>query len=561
MSEARPETSVNDRDPLLSERIAPERERAQCRVAVGLGDALAGAARQWGEREALVYRHQPAVADVAWSYAELDATADRLAASLVAQGYRPGERIAIWGPNHPEWILLEYAIAKAGLVLVALNPLYRPGELAFALGDSNAAAIFHADLIGGAPAAMVVAEVRPDVPALRGVHAFSSIWTALLPAAPDRLPRVEVDPGEALMIQYTSGTTGVPKAVRLSHAAIATTARNSYRRWGLGEGDRVCVGFPLFHVGGSGNSVPGACLNGATLLPLHIFKPGIALDILEQEHCTAFIGVPTMLIAMLDDPSIAGRRLDALATIIVGGAPVTRDLLARCRATFGADVINCYGQTETCGVTTTTILGDGVDKKTRTSGTPLVGVSVSIRDGEGRPVPRNAIGQLFYSGPGAMTGYGSRPGVEDESGWVASGDLATMDDDGYVAIVGRAKEMIIRGGENLSPVEIETYMKEHDAIGDVAVVGVPDPKYGEVVCAVVRLRPGHAVSGAAIRDWCAARISRWKVPHYVEFVDEFPLTPSGKIQKFRLRKDMSERLGLVEDPPLGATPSIEDVRT
>jgi fatty-acyl-CoA synthase len=160
-----------------------------------------------------------------------------------------------------------------------------------------------------------------------------------------------------------------------------------------------------------------------------------------------------------------------------------------------------------------------------------------------------------------MTGYGSRPGVEDESGWVASGDLATMDDDGYVAIVGRAKEMIIRGGENLSPVEIETYMKEHDAIGDVAVVGVPDPKYGEVVCAVVRLRPGHAVSGAAIRDWCAARISRWKVPHYVEFVDEFPLTPSGKIQKFRLRKDMSERLGLVEDPPLGATPSIEDART
>jgi fatty-acyl-CoA synthase len=364
------------------------------------------------------------------------------------------------------------------------------------------------------------------------------------------------------MIQYTSGTTGVPKAVRISHRAIMTTARSSFRTWRLGEHSRVCSGFPLFHVGGSGNSVPGACINGAALLPLHIFKSAVALDILEHERCTAFIGVPTMLIAMLDDRSIDGRRFDSLETIIVGGAPVTGDLLRRCQRVFGAEVINCYGQTETCGVTTTTVFEDSVAKKTLTSGAPLAGVSVSIRNEGGRPVPHGRTGQLFYKGPGRMAVYGSAPdgtsGV-DEAGWIASGDLATMDPDGYVAIVGRAKDMIIRGGENLSPVEIETYMKEHEAIADVAVVGVPDEKYGEVVCAVVRLRPGRTLSGDDIRDWCEARISRWKVPRYVEIVDNFPLTPSGKVQKFVLRQQMSEKWGAAMNSPPQASPAVKDI--
>ncbi|MGV3482502.1 MAG: class I adenylate-forming enzyme family protein [Sphingobium sp.] len=538
-------------NPLLSEWIAPPAEPLPPGQRLPLGAALAAAASRWGDKEAVVYRHQPAITDIAWTYAALDRDATRLAAALIALGHAPGERIAIWGPNHAEWVLLEYAIAKAGLVLVALNPLYKLNELSFALRDSDAAGIFHADLIGGVEAAGIVEAARRDAPGLRHAHRFSSIWSTLLSGAPDTPVAIDVAPDSLFMIQYTSGTTGVPKAVRLSHDAIATTARNAYRIWGLGEDSRVCPGFPLFHVGGSGNSIPGAMLVGATTLPLHIFKPAVTLDILERERCTAFIGVPTMLIAMLDDPSIAGRSLDALETIVVGGAPVTRDLLGRCQDVFGADVINCYGQTETCGVTTTTVPADSADKKTQTSGMPLIGVSVAIRDGQGRSVPIGEVGELHYSGPGGMMGYGSRPGGADEHDgecWIPSGDLARMDGDGFVAIVGRRKEMIIRGGENLSPLEIETYMKEHRAIRDVAVIGVPDARYGEVACAVVCLRDGIEADGDEIRAWCGERISRWKVPEHVMFVDAFPLTPSGKIQKFILRQMACERLGLVDEP-------------
>ncbi|OCC25625.1 AMP-dependent synthetase [Croceicoccus estronivorus] len=533
-------------DPTISEVLAPADERDAHSTQLTMGAALERAARKWGEREAVVYRHQPSVGDVSWTYAELDALAVRLAAALVETGYRPGERIAVWGPNHPEWILLEYAIAKAGLVIVALNPLYRQSELEFVLQDSACAGIFHADTIGAHVPSETIEQVRADTPALRHVHSFSSIWTDLLRHSPEKLAPIDIDPARTFMIQYTSGTTGVPKAVRLSHQAITTTGRNSYRRWGLDEHSRVCPGFPLFHVGGSGNSVPGACLNGATLLPLHIFKPTITLDILERERCTSFIGVPTMLIAMLEDPTVAHRDFAAMESIIVGGAPVTRDLLHRCQSVFGADVINCYGQTETCGVTATTRFEDSVEKKTETSGKPLVGVSISIRDDAGKPVPLGEVGQLFYKGPGAMTGYGNDEDGQapDVDAWIASGDLARMDAAGFIAIAGRKKEMIIRGGENLSPVEIETYMKEHEAIGDVSVIAVPDAKYGEVACAVVRLLPGHRPSGDAIRQWCSERISRWKVPEYVEFVEDFPMTPSGKIQKFILQETMTERLGL-----------------
>lgn len=540
----------------LSEWIAPAavQPAAQPCDGLALGAALTESARKWGSRQAVVYRHQPAIADRAWTYSELDADAAQLAAVLLALGHEPGDRIALWGPNHPEWVLLEYAIAKAGMVLVALNPLYRLNELTFALRDSGAAAIFHADLIGGESPAATIARARADAPALRHVHSFSSIWTDLMQRDTEGPVRVAVDPDDIMMIQYTSGTTGVPKAVRLSHRAITTTARNSYHIWGLGEGSRVCPGFPLFHVGGSGNSLPGAALVGATSLPLYIFKPGITLDILEREECTAFIGVPTMLIAMLDDPSVRHRALGTLTRIIVGGAPVTKDLLDRCQDVFGADVINCYGQTETCGVTATTVPGDSTEKKIRTSGRPLTGVSVSIRGSDGQAMPHNATGELFYRGPGGMLGYGAAAGGERPD-WIASGDLARMDDDGFVSIVGRKKEMIIRGGENLSPVEIETYMKEHEAIRDVAVVGVPDERYGEVACAVVCLREGTDISGAAIRQWCFDRISRWKVPEYVEFIDAFPLTPSGKIQKFLLREQMSQRLGLGRPNP---SETIED---
>ncbi|WP_252258558.1 AMP-binding protein [Erythrobacter aurantius] len=539
---------MNQPNPTLSEWIATDGERASCVRATTLGDVIAEAAGHWGDREAIVYRQQPAVEPVSWTFAELDRLSGQLAAALLAVGYRTGDRIAVWGPNHPEWVLLEYAIAKAGMVIVALNPLYRSAELAFALADSRAKGIFHADQVGDHGLAATIAEVSGDLPDLAYAHSFSSIWSELLAGDAGECVRVEVDPEQTFMIQYTSGTTGVPKAVRLSHRALLTTGYNSYRLWELGEQSRVCFGFPLFHVGGSGHSIPGACQTGATAFPLYIFKPSITLDILEAERCTTFIGVPTMLIAMLDDPSFASRDLSHLTAIIVGGAPVTLDLLQRCHEGFGAEVMNCYGQTETSGVTATTRLDDSDAKKTSTSGQPVVGVSVSIRDDGGHPVPHGALGELHYRGPGGMIGYGSGEGDPAVGqGWIASGDLARMDADGFVALDGRKKEMIIRGGENLSPLEIETYMKTHPAIGDVAVIGVPDPKYGEVACAVVRLRPGASPDAQEIRGWCAERISRWKVPEYVEFVDDFPMTPSGKIQKYILQKDMIERLQLAAD--------------
>ena len=529
----------------LSRWTAAPEDVNGCAVDLFLDDGLARAADLWPDSEAVIYRHQPAVDDVAWTYADLDKRVSALAAGLSGLGFEPGARIAVWGPNHPEWILLEYAIARAGLVLVALNPLYSAAELRFALEDSNAAGVFHADLIGEARPADILDSIRGDLPCLRHCHAFSALEDVMrVPGDPGPKPIMR-EPGDMFMIQYTSGTTGDPKAVRLSHRALATTGRNSYALWGIGEGSRVCFGFPLFHVGGSGNSIPGACLIGATALPLYIFKANIALDILEQERCTAFIGVPTMLLMMLDDPSFAGRDFSALKSIIVGGAPVTRELLLRCRDQFGAEVINCYGQTETSGVTASTRFSDSDEKKIATSGQPLVGVSLEIRNDHGDCVTRQEVGELFYRGPGGMIGYGSRDDCDQTAdGWIASGDLAQMDDDGFVSIVGRKKDMIIRGGENLSPVEIESYMKEHGAIADVAVIGVPDARYGEVACAVVRLRPDAEIESSDILDWCRARISRWKVPEFIELVEDFPMTPSGKIQKFKLQENMIERLGL-----------------
>ncbi len=542
-------TAVTNPQPLVSEWIAPQRDPPASQLSCSIGSALREAAARWPERDAVIYRHQPAVMDTVWSYSEINQITESLAAALLHRGYQPGDRIGVWAPNCPEWILLEYAIAKAGLVLVALNPLYKRAELEFVLRDSRIAGLFHADEIGGSSPAPIIEAAAANAPDLREYLPFSGIHALVRKAGRQPAVGVEVDPAGTFMIQYTSGTTGTPKAVRLSHGAITTTAMNSYRLWGLTEGSRVCHGFPLFHVGGSGNSVPGAALNGASTLPLYIFKAGITLDILEREECTAFIGVPTMLLAMLEDPTIGSRSFERLQKIIVGGAPVTEELLQRCRIAFGAEVTNCYGQTETCGVTTTTLAADTDRKKTCTSGRPLAGVSVAIRNDAGLAVPRGQVGELYYRGPGAMCGYGAFPSITEPAlEWIASGDLARMDEDGYVTIVGRKKEMIIRGGENLSPVEIETLMRGHPEILDVAVIGVPDQKYGEELCAVVRRAQNATATGEDIRSWCAERISRWKVPRYVEFIDEFPLTPSGKIRKFVLQDQMTDRLGLPHSP-------------
>ena len=536
-------------------------------VDLALGDLLAKLATTFPQREAVVYACHSEVENVRLSYSQLDELASTLAKALLTAGYRPGDRIAIWAPNNPEWILLEYAIAKAGMIIVALNPLYKEAELSFALDTADVRAIFHADRVAEVVLRRVIDRVVTNLPKLEGIYSLSSGITELM-AKQDTHTRAlpAIDPDAPLMIQYTSGTTGQPKAALLTHRGIATTARNSYQAWGFGNGDRVCHGFPLYHVGGSGNSTPGAALVGATTLPLYIFKAGRTLDILESERCTGFIGVPSMLTAMMEDPSFGTRDLSSLKYIVAGGMSVPARLISQCENAFGVDIINGYGQTETSGVSCSTVASDSADIKSRTSGKPLPGVSFNIVDGNGDTLPCDQPGELCYRGPGQMVGYLNHQSTPDsvaDAGWLRSGDLATMDTGGYIRIVGRASDMIIRGGENLSPAEIETFLIQHEDVSEAAVIGLPDAKYGEEVCAVIiPNKPKHADS-ETLRRWCAQGLSRWKVPKYIQFVDDYPKTPSGKIQKFMLRDTMMAALGLqhIDDVPGEEPPARSEEHT
>lgn len=514
---------------------------------IAIGAAVSRAAKTWPSTEAVVFSCHPEVDEVRWTFSELDALSSRLASALIASGYKAGERIAIWSPNHPNWILLEYALAKAGMVIVAINPLYRAAELKFALTTSDVVAIFHADTVGGDPMRATVDAVNSEIASLRGIYSLSGDLDDLLAKTPVANALPKVDPNDVFMIQYTSGTTGVPKAAWLPHGSIATISARTYERWGFGAGDRVCHGFPMFHVGGSGNSTPGSLIVGATTLPIHIFRVGEALDILEQERCTGFIGVPSMLTAIMEEGSLQSRDLSPLKRIIVGGAGVAAPFLRKCEDVFGVEMLNGYGQTESCGVSASVRPGDDADKKIATSGLALPGVSLKVVDSEGRIQPCGVPGELCADGPGKMLRYGDTEATRqafDQDGWLRTGDIATMDSDGYIAIVGRLKEMIIRGGENLYPAEIEAYLIEHPDIAEAAVVGIPDEKYGEEMCAVLRpSRTDHADTDA-IRSWCGDRVSRWKVPRYIAFVDAMPVTASGKIKKHELIPQMQVHFGL-----------------
>ncbi len=534
-------------DPLTSLWLADPTETQY--LSMTLADSLRISASQWAEREAVVSAAEPGLPAVRWTYEQLDQKVSRLAASLLAQGYQAGDRIAVWGPSYPEWILIEYAISRAGLVLVTLNPLYKQAELLYALQAAAVSAIFHADEVSGVALSTVIAQVATDIPTLRGIYSFSNGLTKLLEEAPAFIELPAVDPTKLFMIQYTSGTTGQPKAAQMSHQSIITSASNTHRRWEVTSGDRVCHGFPMFHIGGSGCCTPGAILMGATTLPLRVFKADRALDLLEHERCRLFIGVPTMITAMLEHPSFKSRDLSALKMLIIGGAPVPIPMIHTWEEAFGAQVINSYGQTETSGVSTSCRAHDPADKKATTSGVAVPGVSLKVVDQAGAVVSHGVPGELCFQGPGRMIGYRNdtqHVGAIDADGWFHSGDLATMDSQGFIKIVGRAREMIIRGGENLSPVEMENLILQHPLVSQVAVVGVPDAKYGEEACAAVILKPESRLVADELRAWCLERISRWKVPRYVVFIDTLPLTPSGKVKKFILRDQMKASLSLVD---------------
>ena len=516
-------------------------------MSISLGELIESTAAKFPETEALVYSNQPDVDDVRWTYKHLNVISTNLAKAFVDAGFNPGDTVGVWGPNHPEWILTEYALAKAGLRIVTLNPLYKEQELIFALNTVSAVAIVHAEAIGDVKCLNVINTIKNKIPSLKHSYSFNEGLKSLIKkgqASDSSLPIV--DPNDIFMIQYTSGTTGLPKAAQMTHQSLITSSKNSHVRWQISSNQRVCHGFPLFHIGGSACMTLGAAATGAVSLPLYIFKPDVTLNILQNEKCSVFIGAPVLLTAMLEVPNFKEYDLSALKCLIVGGSNPPIELLKKFSDEFDADVINGYGMTETCGLTSTALPSDPPELKA-IAGLALPGVSLRVVDKNNEIVENNTPGELLYKGPGLMKGYGNLPdgssGINDD-GWFPTGDLATMNEEGYINIVGRAKEMIIRGGENLYPIEIENYLLEHPGVLEVAVIGLPDKKYDEECCAVVRVDSTKLNSPDQLQNWCKKRISRWKVPKYIFFVDSFPITPSGKIQKYKLQEQYIQDLNL-----------------
>jgi fatty-acyl-CoA synthase len=472
-----------------------------------------------------------------WTYAELLADSERVAQALLAR-FQPGDRVAVWAPNIPQWVLLEFGAALAGMVLVTVNPAYRPKELAYVLGQSGAAGLFLVPEFRGNPMRASLEEVRPDLPGLRDVVLFDE-WDDFLSSG-GNTPLPEVTPDDAAQIQYTSGTTGFPKGALLHHRGITNNARFTADRLEVGPDSVWANPMPLFHTGGCVLGTLGPVAHTATHVLVHMFEPALVLDLIESEGAHILGAVPTMLVALMEHPDFARRDLTTLAAVLSGGSTVPADLVRRIESTLACRFSIVFGQTEASPVITQTRLDDTPDDKAVTIGQPLPQTEVRIVDPDsGATVPIGALGELVTRGYLVMKGYyemaDATAAAIDADGWLHTGDLCRMDERGYCTVEGRLKDMIIRGGENIYPREIEELLFGHEAVGDVAVVGIPDPKWGEVVAAFVRPAPGHTPSENELFSYVRERLAPQKAPIHWVFVEEFPLTPSGKIQKFVLR--------------------------
>jgi fatty-acyl-CoA synthase len=497
-----------------------------------------------------------------WTYAAFDAETDTLARGLIASGLRVGDRVGIWAPNCAEWVLLQYATAKAGVILVNINPAYRSHELGFALRQSAVRVLVSAQRFKTSDYQAMIGEVRPDLPDLEDViYVGTPRWDALASAGSPGADGAEGDPlaeraaslsfDDPINIQYTSGTTGFPKGATLSHHNILNNG------FFIGEGcrytpaDRVCIPVPFYHCFGMvlGNL---ACTThgSAIVIPAPGFDPAQTLSTVQAERCTSLYGVPTMFIAELALPDFGSYDLSTLRTGIMAGSPCPVEVMKRVVSEMHmTEVTICYGMTETSPVSTQTTADDDMDRRVSTVGRVHPHVEVKIIDPEtGRVVPRNTPGELCTRGYSVMLGYWNEPAKTaeaiDAARWMHTGDLAVMDEAGYLNIVGRIKDMVIRGGENIYPREVEEFLYAHPAIEDVQVIGVPDPKYGEELCAWVRLRPGQELSPEQVREYCQGKIAHYKIPRYVRFTTDFPMTVTGKVQKFKMRETSISELGL-----------------
>jgi fatty-acyl-CoA synthase len=519
-----------------------------------IGDNLDATADRFPDREALVDVEQGR----RWTWAELRRDVDAAARGLLAAGIEKGDRVGIWAPNRSEWVLVQYATAKLGAILVNVNPAYRTHELAYALRQAGVRLLVSAAELKTSDYRAMVDEVRAELPALeRTVFLDTGDWDELLESGAVVEPGAVADRGAALSfddpinIQFTSGTTGFPKGATLSHHNILNNGFFVAELLGYTEADRVAVPVPLYHCFGMvmGNlacTSHGACI----VYPAPAFEPGATLEAVEAERCTSLYGVPTMFIAELDHPDFATRDLGSLRTGIMAGSPCPVEVMKRVQRDMNmGEVAICYGMTETSPVSTQTRRDDSFERRVSTVGRPGPHVEVKVVDATtGLEVPRGEAGELCTRGYSVMLGYWGQPEqtaeVLDEAGWMHTGDLATMDDEGYCNIVGRIKDMVIRGGENVYPREIEEFLYRHPKIQDVQVIGVPDPRYGEEICAWIKLHDGKTATAEEIREFCKGEIAHYKIPRYIEFVPEFPMTITGKVQKFKIREESIRLLKL-----------------
>ncbi len=528
-----------------------------------IGTNLRRIARIHGEAEALV--------DVPtgrrWTYASLDAETDNLARGLIAAGLRAGDRLGIWAPNCAEWVLLQYATAKAGIILVNINPAYRGHELSYALRQSDVRLLVSAESFKTSDYRAMIDQARGDLRGLeRVIYLGTADWDALLQAGRDADagtagggtdPLADREAGlsfdDPINIQYTSGTTGFPKGATLSHHNILN---NGYF---IGQGcrysaqDRVCIPVPFYHCFGMvlGNlacTTHGACI----VIPAPGFDPDQTLRAVQAERCTSLYGVPTMFIAELSLADFASYDLSTLRTGIMAGSPCPVEVMKRVVSEMHmTEVTICYGMTETSPVSTQTTADDDMDRRVSTVGRLHPHVELKIIDPDtGRVLPRGTAGELCTRGYSVMLGYWDEPErtaeAIDAARWMHTGDLAVMDQSGYLNIVGRIKDMVIRGGENIYPREIEEFLYSHPAIEDIQVIGVPDARYGEELCAWIKVRPGHELTADGVLAYCQGKIAHYKVPRYVRFSTDFPMTITGKVQKFRMREVSIVELDLTQ---------------